>query len=129
MINTVFYLIIATLFLNFSIGSIEYFGVNRTFMLMYKGVLENSLVSIGSDGEQIEPYFDQNKLVELSEQYFQNNLPRYVNHYTTSYLFYNYDENSYCVGKYCYSVKISLKAEINMIFHYEKARVFNIKGN
>lgn len=129
MANSIFFVIVLSLFLTYSFGSISFFGVNRSFSLMYKGVLENSCSYVDEGGNSCAPYFDKEKLIDNVERYFELNLPRYVSTYSTSYFFFNVEDGSYCTSKVCRGVKISLKSEINYMFHYEKAKEYRIHSN
>lgn len=128
MTNCVFYLFMFAYFVNYAFGSINYFGVHRTFMLLYKGVIENSCMTIDQSGSAVRPYFSKEELKREVEEYFEENLKRYVAHYTVNYYFYNTSDKSYCTSDYCRAVKISLKANINIFFKYEKAREFYVVG-
>ena len=126
MINSIFYIIIFSLFANFAFGSINYFGVNRTFMLMYKGVIESSLNMVDEYGLPTLPYFNREALKENVTFYLETNLPRYVTSYTVNFYFFNEEDKSYSTDKYVTAVKISLKAKINFLYNYEKAREFYV---
>ena len=115
-------------FINFSFGAIRYFGVNRTFTLLYKGIIESSCATINLSGNPVKPYFSKDELIYQVETYFEENLTRYTSNYTVNYYFYNQEDKSYCIDTYCRAVKISLKADINLFFHYEKAREFYVVG-
>ncbi len=126
MTNCIFFIFILSFFLNFSFGTINFSGIDRTFQLMYKGVLENSFVAFDEYGTPCDPYFDKELLQDNVEQYLGVNLPRYTTNYITAYYYFNEDDYSYCTSNICRGVRISLKAEINYLYHYEKARNFYI---
>lgn len=126
MTNTIFYILMFSVFASFSIGSINYFGVNRTFMLMYKGVIESSLRTVDKNGLPVAPYFDRNALKENVEIYLSNNLPKYVDEYTVNYYYFDPIDKSYTTDEYARAVKISLKCYINSLYQYEKAREFYV---
>ncbi len=113
-----------SVFASFSIGSINYFGVNRTFMLMYKGVIESSLKTVDRNGLPVPPYFDRTALKENVEIYLASNLPKYVDEYTVNYYYFDPIDKSYTTDEYVRAVKISLKCYINSLYQYEKAREF-----
>ena len=129
MTNCIFYLVMFAYFVNFAFGSINYFGVNRSFTLLYKGVIENACQSVDESGNPIKPYFDKDELIYRAEEYFASTLPRYVTSYDTNYYFFNLEDKSYCTGTYCRGVKISLRAKINIFYTYEKAREFYVTGD
>lgn len=125
MINNIFYILIMTLFLDFSIGATKFSGVHRTFQLLYRGAFEVSVATIDKDGET-KPYFNETVLEEYIDRYFEKNLKRYVKHYTVSYYYYHSDSNLVCLDHECDAFKISLKADIAGFFSYEKAKTFSI---
>lgn len=127
MTNCIFFLFITCLFMNFSLGSISYFGVHRTFMLMFRGVIENALKSVDKSGEPVSPYFDEDLLKANVEEYLDKNITRYTHEYETNYYFYYLEDKTYCSNDYCRGVRISLRAKIDGMFQYEKAKSFSIK--
>ena len=128
MTNTIFYILMFSIFASFSIGSINYFGINRTFMLMYKGVIEASLKTVDKNGLPVPPYFDRDALKENIEVYLDNNLHKYCDEYMVNYYYFDPIDKSYSTDEYVRAVKISLKAYVNGMFQYEKAREFYVNG-
>ena len=127
MVSLIFYVLIFSLFLNFSAGAMAFSGVNRTFLSMYKGVLESSVSQVDLDGNLSPvPYFNKEKLEYYVTLYFDENLDRYVTHYTFSIYYFNEEDDTICTSKYCTAVKISLECTINYLFHYLKARNFYV---
>lgn len=126
MLNCMFFALILVLFTNFSFGAISFSGIDRSFQLMYKGVIEASVLRVDEHGKPCRPYISKKLLEENAEYYFANNISRYVTHYKTSYFYFNLEDESYCSSSYCYGVKISLAAEINNLFSYNKARNYYV---
>lgn len=122
--NLIFFSLIFALFINFGVGAINFSGVNRTFMSIYRGLIEASIAYIDEEGEPIDPYFKKDILETYLTNYFQENLTRYVTHYTASIYYFNYEDETVCTSKYCQAVKVSLDCQINFMFHYSKARIF-----
>ena len=125
MLNSFAFVFITALIMTFSLGSINYFGIHRCFMLLYRGVLESSMDYFISEEYENIYYFNPEKLEENVTYYFEMNIPRYAKKYDVSFYYFNAENESYC-DSYCQSVKISLRADINLLFHYEKARSFSI---
>lgn len=113
------------MFLDFSIGATRYSGVNRTFQLLYRAVLEISVTTVSSDDTN-KPYFKEDVLEDYVDRYLANNLPRYVHHYEISYYYFYKDDGRICIDHECDAFKISLKADIAGFFSYEKAKTFSI---
>ena len=126
--NLIFFSLIFSLFINFTMGAIHYSGVNRTFLTMYKGVLESSVAYINASGNLVTPYFEKETLHDYVESYLEENLTRYVTHYEASIYYFNKEDETLCTSKYCTAVKISLDCEINYFFHYSKARNFYVNS-
>lgn len=124
--NLIFFTLIASLFINFTFGAMKLSGVNRTFLSMYKGILESSVAYVDKDGYPIKPYFLQDTLEDYVTNYLDKNLTRYVTHYEASIYYFNKEDETICTSEYCQAVKISLKCDINYFFHYSKARNFYI---
>jgi len=123
-----FAVIFATLF-NFSMGAIAYSGVNRTFLTMYRGVLESSVALTDENNVLVEPYFKKDVLETYVANYLEENLTRYVTHYQAKINYINEEDESVCLSKYCNAVKISLECDINYLFHYKKGKIFYINQN
>lgn len=123
-----FSLIFATM-INFTMGAIGYSGVNRTFLTMYRGLLESSVVVVDEHDVIVEPYFKKDVLEKYVANYFEENLTRYVTHYKASIYYINEEDESICTSRYCQAVKISLECDINYLFHYKKGKIYYINQN
>lgn len=123
MTNCIFYSLFFVLFLNLSLGSLRYSQVNRSFMSIYKGMLEASVITINSEGEPIIPYFKQERIEKYVTEYLQSNIEKYVKKYEITTLFVDKNTDDICVN-YCREVKIALNADINNFFSYEKEQTF-----
>lgn len=125
--NLVFYAMFFVIFLQFTFGAIKYSGVNRTFLSMYRGVFEVSLITVGEDGEPIYPYFGEEILKNNINTYLENNLAKYSIYYTTDIVFLDYKTDGLCLDEYCSKVKVNLSADINYFFKYSNSLVFTVK--
>ena len=125
--NLVFYAMFFVAFLQFTFGAIRFSGINRTFLSMYKGVFEISLVSVGEDGEPIYPYFSEEVLNKNIEKYLQENLTKYAKDYETKIMYLDSDTGGVCLEKHCSKVSVNLHADINLFFKYDKSLYFTIK--
>ena len=127
MLNSIYYVVVMIISLMFSIGCINFSGVHRTFQLVFRGLIESSIVIIGDEeGNYIEPYFDEEILVRYLSDYFEENIKRYVSSYEASYYFFDKDSGLICTEHNCTALKVSLKADFNYFFHYEKAKNYYI---
>lgn len=125
--NICFYAMIFVVFLQFTFGAINFSGVNRTFLSMYKGVFESSLITVGENGEPVYPYFDEVTLRNGINSYLHANLKPYVKKFDTSMRLYTLDDSGMCLGRQCSKVEVSLKADINAFFKYSKSVTYYVK--
>ena len=128
MTNCLFYTIFFTLFLNLSFGSLRYSQINRSFMSIYKGMLEACLITINNSGEPIFPYFNESQIENYVVNYLDKNISRYSKDYNvnTKYLVKN-STSSICISK-CTVLQISLNAKINAFLDYQKDQTFIVKS-
>lgn len=124
MTNMIFYVLLLALATSFSSGAMRYSGVNRTFMLLQRAIMEYSVITCD---EEHYPYYDQDLLKRGIDDYFKNNLPRYVNHYKAG-IYYMNDDESFCMNNHCHIVQVSLYAKINYFYAFNKAMVFTISS-
>lgn len=123
MTNIIFYTLLLSISTSFGLGAMKYSTINRTFMLLQRSVFEYAVITID---ENNYPYYDEQLIKEGIDNYFENNIkPPIVNKYTTGIIFLN-DDNSLCVNGKCQRVQVSLKANINYLFNFEKSMTFTI---
>ena len=120
MTELIFYCLMFAAFLNFSFGCMTYSSINRTFSLMYRGLFESGIMTIDPDGEP-NPYFDEKSLEKNIKFYLEDNMPNYVTHYTVSFYYFDEESGLVCTNHRCDAIKISLYAEINYLFRFDKA--------
>ena len=125
----IFFSIIFATMVNFTMGAMCYSGVNRTFLTMYRGVLECSVAVTDEHNIIVEPYFKKDVLENYVASYLEENLTRYVTHYQASIYYINEEDETICTSKYCSAVKISLECDINYLFHYKKGKIYYINQN
>lgn len=122
MTNIIFYTLLLSISTSFGLGAMKYSTINRTFMLLQRSVFEYAVITID---ENNYPYYDEQLIKEGIDNYFENNIKPIVNKYTTGIIFLN-DDNSLCVNDKCQRVQVSLKANINYLFNFEKSMTFTI---
>lgn len=131
MTNCIFYSLIFVLFVRFTIGTIKFSEVNRTFMSMYRGIFEASTVSVSESGNPIFPYYEKTLLKTYIANYLDDNLPKYVSDYKYDCTFFDRNSSNVCTSNICRDVRVSLTAKINEFYTYEKTQTFSVyqKGN
>ena len=122
MTNIIFYTLLLSISTSFGLGAMKYSTINRTFMLLQRSVFEYAVITID---ENNYPYYDEQLIKEGIDNYFENNIKPIVHKYTTGIIFLN-DDNSLCVNGKCQRVQVSLKANINYLFNFEKSMIFTI---
>ena len=127
MTNCLFYSLFFVLFLNVSFGALRFSQINRSFMSIFKGMLEASVMTIDIHGEPVVPYYNKNRVVEYSNTYLSKDISRFTKDFTIDIVFYNKETDLLC-DDYCNKVKISLNAKINSFYSYDKSQTFVIRS-
>ena len=127
MTNCIFYSLFFVLFLNLSFGSLRMSQVNRVFTSIYKGMLEASVLTISDNGEPVVPYYNKLKLENYVDEYLKKNLSKYIKNYTVNTKYYNDNSYNVCVEN-CHKASITLKANINAFYKYDKTQTFLIRS-
>lgn len=83
------------------------------------------MITVGSNGEPVVPYYDKNILKEYVNDYLDKNISKYTNNYEITYTFFNKGNDLLCFSN-CQKVGITLKAQINYFYNYEKTQCFSI---
>ena len=125
MTNCIFYAMFFALFLNVSFGSLKYSQIHRTFMSMYKGLLEACTVTVDNYGDPIEPYFDT-LMTTYHVLQFKNNISKYTKDYSLTYKFLTDNDKIVC-KKECRRLRVTLTAKINGFYNYNNTQTFAIK--
>ena len=111
-----------------SFGSLRMSQVNRVFMSTYKGMYEACAVTVGNDGEPIYPYFDKNILTNYVTNFIGENVRKFVPSYDLSIKFYTLGGTYECQeNDLARTVKVSLKANINYLFTFNKEQTISIQ--
>lgn len=127
MTNCLFYTLFFALFLNVSFGALRFSQINRSFMSIFKGMLEASVMTIDINGNPSVPYYNKNRVIEYSETYLSKNISRFTKEFTVDIVFYNKETGLLC-DENCEKVKISLNAKINTFYSYDKSQTFVIRN-
>lgn len=113
------------MFLTLSLGSLKFSQINRTFLSIYKGMLEACVLTVNDSGEPVKPYYNETKVNEYVISYLDKNISRYAKDYTLTTTYY--DENfTKASTKYSRGISINLKAKINFFTTYDKEQRFSV---
>lgn len=105
--------------------SIRMSGINRTFLLLPRGILEVAVMIIDRE-ENDKPYYDQQYLQQAVKQYLILNLKPYTDTFEVAFSYFDKDgEDIVFSGKYD-GVIIGLKVELMLGFHYQNSLAFVI---
>ncbi len=127
MTNCIFYAIFFAMFLNTSLGSLRFSQINRTFLSIYKGMLEACVLTINDKGEPIKPYYNKEKVESYVVTYLKKNISRYATDYLLETKYY--DENfTKETTSFIRGISIKLKAKVNVMYNYEKEQRFFIQS-
>jgi len=118
-----FYIVLSGFFFSYRLS-----GVNRTFLLLPKGIIENSVVIIDQHTFE-KPFFDITYLEEKTKDYFTINLDKYVSSYALSFFYFDTDGNEDFFNQHYDGVSIALKTKITGEMYYENSLTFTIKNH
>lgn len=118
-----FYVILSGFFFSYRLS-----GVNRTFLLLPKGIIENSIIIIESHNYE-KPFFDIDYLQNETKRYFTVNLGEYVSTYDLSFYFFDKDGSDDHFEERYDGVSIALKTKIIADMYYENSLTFTIKNH
>ncbi len=128
MINVWIVLVSMSLLLSGFSFSIKISAINRTFLLLPRGIIENSVTILGVTDEE-KPYFDSAYLETAVRTYFVDNLVLYVAQFSLAYHYFYQDEDaSYLLDRYD-GVIIGLKAPLILNYQYQNSLTFTIKSH
>lgn len=77
--------------------------------------------------EEVELYFDQDKLKNSFNNYLEREVAKYVDSYDVEYYFYNVENGGYCDIKNCQGVEIYFSASIMFGYEYKRTLKYEIK--
>lgn len=126
MINCLFFSVVIFLFMSFSFGGMTYSSIHRTFLNMHRSILEVSVVTVGNNGEDVNPYFNESLLETYVVNYLADNISKYSTIYNVSVIYFDRETNEINTNHRANGASISLEAKINTFYQYKHAREFTI---
>lgn len=106
--------------------SLKLSAINRTFLLLPSGIMENAVATIGLTAEE-KPYYIASQLEYEVQSYFVDNLKNHVASFSLSYHYFNQNEGSgYTLDRYD-GVTIGLKAPVIFNYEYRNSLTFTIE--
>lgn len=128
MINCLFFTCGFVLFLAFSFGGMTHSSIHRSFLNMHRSILEISVVTIGDDGEDVKPYFNEVQLENYVVDYLKDNVGKYTSDYKASIIYFDVSTNAVNTNHHADGVRISLTSKINFFYTYKHTREFRINS-
>lgn len=101
--------------------------VNRTFLLLPRGIMENSIVILEANTFE-KPFFDCEYLKKAVIDYFNVNLKDYVASYDISFYFFKSNDN-YANSEHFDGVSIGLKTALLFAISYSNDLTFTITNH
>lgn len=126
MINCLFFAGGFVLFMLFSFGGMSYSGIHRSFLNIHRSVLEISVVTVGDNGEDTKPYFNEPVLEQYVVNYLKDNVSRFSSDYKATLIYFDAETKQINTNHHANGVRISLSSEINTFYSYKHAREFTI---
>ena len=127
MINMIAFSLGLALFISFSFGGMTFSQINRAFLSMHRGVFEASIVSLDSSSSSEQPYFDESLLEGYVVDYLKRNISSYQKDYSVKIAYFDAKTYEPRNDHHADAVRISIKADINTFYKYEKSRFFTIE--
>ena len=103
-------------------------GINRTFLLLPKGIIENAIVIIYEQNYK-KPFFNQEYLEKETEKYFSVNLEKYVSSFALSFYYFDKDGNEDYFDQRFDGVSIALKTPLFVDNYYQNSLTFTIQSH
>lgn len=101
-------------------------GVNRAIICLPISILETS-TSIDKLSQR--PYLDKIKVTKNLTYYYDNTIKNYTSDYVVEFYFYNSSNNSYCTGKNCNAVEVTVNAKLMYNYNYQRVMFYKITGS
>ena len=89
-------------------------------------MLEVSIVTIGDDGTDVDPYFHEPTLENYVVNYLKDNIGKYCPTYKANIIYFDADTKAINTNHHANGVRISISGDINTFYTYKHAREFTI---
>lgn len=100
-------------------------SINRTIMYMPVQIFETAINIVNID-ETKGLYFDKQRLVANLENYFEENLPKYMKDYSYTLYYYNQKDQSICTKSKCDAVEVTVTGHYAYNFKYTRSVAYEI---
>lgn len=127
MLNIIFFSLGLALFISFSFGGMTYSQINRAFLSMHRGVFEASVVTLDGNSLMNHPYFNETILENYVIDYLERNISSYQKDYSVKIAYFDATTFQPRNDHRADAVRISITADINLFYKYEKSRFFSIE--
>jgi hypothetical protein len=127
MTNIFLAILLAVVSFNFFTVTYKLNGINRTLLFTPTSIFEVN-VPLVDFNENLDLYFDKEKLESDLTSYYDSNLIRYTSEYDISFYYLNIEDKSLCISDFCKAVEVTVNSEILFGFQYEKTMRFEIRN-
>ena len=114
----------------FIICCFQFFDLNWTIQGLNRAIISTPIElmyrDVYPDGET--PTFTTDTIVEHLNDYYDETLKKYVKEYEANYYFYNKEDESMCVEKYCSGVEITVTSTLNLRYQYRRVMFYELSG-
>lgn len=128
MIAAILSFFVAFLSFNFFMLSYQTNGINRLVTSMPLSLFETAIEMLDINDSE-GPHFNKEELESNLTSFFDYHLPRYTDHYSLDYYYYNIADHSIDMDDECQAVEVKVEADLFLFKHYKKTMDYEIRSN
>ena len=128
MITAIISFVIVLFSFNFFMLSYQANGINRLVMSMPLALFESAIEMLDINEEE-GPYFNKEELDNNLTLFFNYHLPKYTDHYSLNYYYYNIADHSIDMDDDCQAVEVKVEADLILFKRYTKTMYYEIRSN
>ena len=113
---------------NFFMISYQTNGITRLVMSTPLSLFETAIEMLDIN-EEVGPHFNKEELENNLTSYFNYHLPRYTNHHSLNFYYYNIADHSIDMDDECQAVEVKVEAELILSNRYQKTMCYEIRSN
>ena len=128
MIAAILSFFVAFLSFNFFMLSYQTNGINRLVTSMPLSLFETAIEMLDindADG----PHFNKEELENNLTSFFDYHLPRYTDHYSLDFYYYNIPDHSIDMDDECQAIEVKVEADLFLFKRYTKIIDYEIRSN
>ena len=112
----------------FLVFSFQFFDLNMTIQGLNRAIISTPIEIMYRDvyPSGNNPSFTTENIQKHLEDYYKKSLSKYVKEYTSEYYFYNQEDESMCVEKYCSGLEVTIKAKLSLNYRYQRVMYYEL---